>query len=504
MPERERLDTYRNILFTIPKLSGINQTLAPNLINDDECQQIWNFLPIAHGVLRKIKAAKKLVNITSPPYPIKMISHPLQGQYRSLIFFDNGSVYSWDLSNLTQVAPAGTLSGDKSSIDVAVWQNSAFYIIDSNGYFKWTGTTWSQVSSVIKGHAIVVWQGRVFVANGSRINYSVALNPEDFAGAGSGYFDLAQSFPELKIKVKKIVPYIDSLIIYGDNAIMGLTGSTISNDPSTWYLTQVSNTIGISQPNNVVSYGNEVWLLNEKGLFRTTMSQQVKFDYKIDVQKTVKIEDSQSTISTINNLNFYLVPATITSPMRGVSKNILAYCIDIGEFYFIDLGFDIYGIYRSYIEGTEYRIYALAPDGLYGLFEGDTSIKCLITSKSFDLGKQTMEKLWYFLTIPTYFYQGTFNLEIAVNTDKSGSVLNKTISILPDMYQWRNPTGKYTFGKNLKVWGFNIKAIKRMLSPVFIPKVSGLFHELNLKEEGSSIFEIVGFSVRAQLGRDIV
>jgi len=37
----------------------------------------------------------------------------------------------------------------------------------------------------------------VFVANGSMVQYTVAGDPEDFTSTGSGYFDLANSFPDL-------------------------------------------------------------------------------------------------------------------------------------------------------------------------------------------------------------------------------------------------------------------------------------------------------------------
>jgi len=165
-------DLYRNFYINIPSIKGVNQTLAPNLIPDDECQEIWNYLPTAKGTIRKIKSVKVLVE-TGSKQPIKIIIHPLNGTYQGLVFYDNGSVDKWDGSSLTEVAGSGTLSGDVESIDFCVWQNDRIYVIDGTGYYKWDGSSFTQISDQIKGHCITVWQGRVFVGNGSQVSYSV-------------------------------------------------------------------------------------------------------------------------------------------------------------------------------------------------------------------------------------------------------------------------------------------------------------------------------------------
>ena len=497
-------DLYRNFYINIPSIKGVNQTLAPNLIPDDECQEIWNYLPTAKGTIKKIKSAKVLVE-TGSKQPIKIIIHPLNGTYQGLIFYDNGSVDKWDGSSLTEVASSGTLSGDIESIDFCVWQNDRIYVIDSTGYYKWDGSSFTNVSTSIKGHCITVWQGRVFVGNGSQVSYSVALDPEDFAGTGSGYFDLAESFPDLKLKVKKIVPYIDSLAIYGDSAIMALTGSTISNDPSTWYLTEASNTIGIEKANTVVNYGNEVWLQNEKGLYRTTMSSQQKFDYKVNVQTNVQILNYQATIVPINNLLHYLIPARINSPFRGNSDNILAFCIDTAEFFFLDIGQDIKGIYWSYVEGTENRIYVLLENAIGALFEGKDSISSYIKTKQFDLGKASLEKLWWFLMFPVNIREGLMSLNVRVITEKTvkEASVDKYSLGTRHMFQWYNKNNeKITFSNENLVWGMYAQFIGTTKA-IFRLGAVGIWGTFEIIENSNAVFEIANLHIRTQLGRDV-
>ncbi|MEM5861365.1 MAG: hypothetical protein QXJ20_03140, partial [Candidatus Aenigmatarchaeota archaeon] len=213
---------------------------------------------------------------------------------------------------------------------------------------------------------------------------------------GSGYFDLVQSFPKLKMKVKKIVPYIDHLYILGDSAIIVLTGSTISNDPTTWYLTQISDVIGSTNANNITTYQNFIYLQNEKGLYRITPGTQEKFDYKIALYSKIMPLNYQTEVVPINNLLFYLLPVQNTTYFRGLSNNLLAFCIDIAQFFILDFGFDVYGIYRSYVEGMEEEIFLLGPDGIYAFNKGDGFLPVYILTKSYDLN-DIIEKYWQFL-----------------------------------------------------------------------------------------------------------
>jgi len=332
-----------------------------------------------------------------------------------------------------------------------------------------------------------------------------ALNPEDFAGTGSGYFDLAESFPDLKLKVKKIVPYIDSLAIYGDSAIMALTGSTISNDPSTWYLTEASNTIGIEKANTVVNYGNEVWLQNEKGLYRTTMSSQQKFDYKVNVQTNVQVLNYQATIVPINNLLHYLIPVRVKSPFRGNSDNILAFCIDTAEFFFLDIGQDIKGIYWSYVEGTENRIYVLLENAIGALFEGKDSISSYIKTKQFDLGKASLEKLWWFLMFPVNIREGLMSLNVRVTTEKTvkEASVDKYSLGTRHMFQWYNKDNeKITFSNEDLVWGMYTQFVGTAKA-IFKLGAVGIWGTFEIIENSDAVFEIANLHIRTQLGRDV-
>jgi len=247
---------------------------------------------MSKGIVRKIVAPLLLHTFTGV-YVVKMYSSIVGSAYLRLFFTDDGAVHVMDNDGeVTQVAAPETLSGDPHDIYCTTWNAETVYVIDSKGYFKYTTTGgFALVSNAVKGSWITIWQGRVIVASDSILQYSGPEKPEGFTeGEGGGFLDVRESFPSLKYRIAAVVSYIDSLLIYGDSATFMLTGSTISNDPSQWYLTEVNNTIGVRAANSVVAYSQNHYFYNEKGMYVATASQSQKFDYKINLSM-MNIED---------------------------------------------------------------------------------------------------------------------------------------------------------------------------------------------------------------------
>jgi len=496
--ESSKRDIYRNFYLTISGITGINQNFPPNAIADTECQQIYNYAYAGKGTIRKIVSAKKLFSTSTTA--IYCITANLNGIYTQLVFLSDGSVYKWDGSSLTQIAGVNTLSGNPDTISACVWQNQKIYIIDSKGYFKWDGSTWTQVSSSIVGHDICVWQGRVFVANGSVVSYTVALNPEDFTGTGSGYFDVASSFPDLKIKVKKLIGYVDSLIIYGDNATVALTGSTISNDPSQWYLTEISNITGVQYKNSVVVYKNEIFFQNSKGLFKGTISQQEKYDYKVNLIDNT-IQNGQCAVYPVYNLLNYFIPITSHSPFRaGVTRNGLLFNVDLGEFTFIDIGTDIYGFYYSFVEGKEDALLALCSDGVYQLFSGTDKMPSYIRTKMFDLGRPHIDKFWWAFALKTYL-KGDVTFEVSIETDTQLIRNIKQQSTDVPLFLFTDGTEVYYWTDGTEIYANYSTVTGAVRDIIFLNNTAGSYAVYEIRENTASVFDIYGIQIKGIIGR---
>jgi len=193
------------------------------------------------------------------------------------------------------------------------------------------------------------------------------------------------------------------------------------------------------------------------------------------------------------------------SPFRGPSQNILAFCIDTGEFFFLDIGKDVYGLYWSYVENVENRIYALCSDGIYALFEGNDQISGYLVSKKFDLGKPSLEKNFWIVMLPVYFISGNTNFVLEVNTEKGTKSAEMPLSAIGKTgYQFLNQNGvKFAFTQNdNKVWAFyNEPSILKTL--IFLLGLNGIWGEFVLQETSNAVYELTNMHIKTQLGRDV-
>jgi hypothetical protein len=358
----------------------------------------------------------------------------------------------------------------------------------------------------VTGSFLTVWQGRMFYVRGHAINYSVALNAEDFSGTGSGYIDIRAAFPSLKYNVTSIVSYIDSLIIYGDSATFMLTGSTISNDPSQWYLTEVDNSIGVRDNNSVVSYEKKHYFHNEKGLYLATASQSQKFDYKVDLTR-VNIVNRQSCVTNINNLVFYMIPVSGFVSYDAQSRVfILAFCVDLNQFYFLDFGESVSGCYRSSIVGDD-NFYIYTETGkIYSWGGGFNPVKARITTKQFDLGNMYTYKFWWTLFPTIRIISGTSNLTAKAITEKRSSE-TKPIAMTQDVFCFTSEADTepqvyaFTEGTNIYKFVANEAAYSNGIMDI---SSWGVYCYIIFDDNSSAIFDIINYTIKGQISYGVM
>jgi hypothetical protein len=296
----------KGLTITIQGYSGINNTQPPDLIPDNAVQDIYNFLPIGNGTVRKLQPPSLVA--TLPYNPIVMINDVLNGSLVMFVILADGSAGTISGGTYSQVAPANTFSTVASYIQITNWQNQVFLIIDNiKGYFSYSPSSGlTLINSGIKGNTIIVYQGRVFIGGGRNIQYSAPTSYTDFTTTnGGGTFMI--SSPNLKQQIIKLIAYMNNIYVVGDHAVIAITGTTINNDPSLWYIQEIFNTTGSIYPNSVINFNNTIYLVNEYGIYQIVSSQSQKIDYMVDITK-FSWTSGQADLAQINNLNFYLLP----------------------------------------------------------------------------------------------------------------------------------------------------------------------------------------------------
>lgn len=243
---------HADVLQVLDLGGGLNDSVPGNAVGDNESTAIDNFHvdPLSHGLIqrrgsRKQNSTQLTGNSTVDPFSHKT---SLGGSYLISIAsktinssVDNGATWTTILSTMTNgVVWDGVSFGDDN-----------FYLVNQNdgGYQFTTGppVAISSVTNMPAGKFIEAYQNRLFVANTAVYPYRVFFSSQQAATSwnqSTEWFDL----PEAITSIGK--PFDGGLPIYTANTTWILRGS----GPSTFYLTQVSDTIGCADDRTVQNF----------------------------------------------------------------------------------------------------------------------------------------------------------------------------------------------------------------------------------------------------------
>jgi hypothetical protein len=161
-----------------------------------------------------------------------------------LVVVNTGEIYAVNTNTgaSNSIAPDGTIHNPVRTA-MGLTQYGAEYVLivaqQTNGYFIWDGTTFyipgasfggGTIPLAISGTAIEVYAGRVWIANGPTITFSVPGSVIDFSsGNGGGNFTSSDSF--LRVAYIGLKQTNGFLYLIGDSSVNYISGVNTSDSP---------------------------------------------------------------------------------------------------------------------------------------------------------------------------------------------------------------------------------------------------------------------------------
>ena len=245
-------------------------------------------------------------------------------------FSTSGKVFAYNLISQTSVRinPANTFSGSNSAMDQ--WNNTTVLFVDSTGYYSWDGTTFTLrtgfgVGFPTGGNAIAVYAGRVWIAIGRLILFSVAAGTN---GAGTGYGNNANDWntangagniiltdPQIRNGVSVMYSANGYLYVFAGSAINVIADVYVPTgaSPPTPVFTNlnVQGIIGTDQPYSVFPFNRQIMFANKYGAWALSGTTAQKISDDIDgtwqwVDLTRPISGGQVVVNNILTAAFLI------------------------------------------------------------------------------------------------------------------------------------------------------------------------------------------------------
>ncbi|MDW7973275.1 MAG: hypothetical protein RMI01_08765, partial [Thermodesulfovibrio sp.] len=263
---------------------GLITSQDPYSISEKAC--VWiEGLPKLTGAIETPPASSQVLSLSSIKYYFNAY---INGIYHVVLTGSNIVFYN---SNFNQVA---STSMTDEICDWCVQDNQYLWVVTRNKLIAFNGTTIYDLSSAnVFGDTICYWKGRVFIAKDRTITYTVP-NPNP-SGSVSAIFNTSQGAGYIMpsageySKIYALVPKEDTIFIFTNMNIMGLIGTTISNDPTQWYIAELSSGVGITGIRKYAVIEHTIYFHSQMGMYGIIATLAQKIDDAItNVTQNVK------------------------------------------------------------------------------------------------------------------------------------------------------------------------------------------------------------------------
>lgn len=395
------------------------------------------------------------------------------GDYANLLgvdydytFTTNGKVYQTVISTgvTTQINAGKLLSGAGSKMDQ--WSNKAVLFIDTGGYYSWDGTTFTKIvvaGAPSGGEALAVYAGRVWIATGRAIIFSVAAdtnavntgygnNANDW-NVANGAGNIALTDPNIRSVVTQMEAANGYLYVIGRTSINVIGDVYVpvpAPVPPTPLFTNVNiqNIIGTDQPGCVFSYNRSMLFGNRYGGFSLEGTNARKLSDDIDgtwlgIDFTQSLSGGQCVINNILTAA-YLVKQKI-DPGDQIASNPFLYGKNLlamwwaDKWWFANMG-NVSFVFSAYLNNVP-TLFGYVDNKLCPLFSDVTTDPATIfIGPLWDEADPIRDKQVLKAGVEMSVTRFSGNISLNVDNENSSTAIDKSGSL--NSVTWVNDAGE--------------------------------------------------------------
>lgn len=323
-----------------------------------------------------------------------------------------------------QVGMAITGSGIPASTTIASIVSGTSITISNAATTSVPGNTLTIGPTGIKGSALAVFEGRVWIVGpqpSRTITFSAPSSFTDFTlTSGAGSTTISDS--AFLGNITNLLSTIEQLYVVGAGAVDTISNVSTAGSPlvTTFSVTNIVTNVGSIFPSSISAYLRAVFFQTPYGVYSLVGTTPQKLSDKLDnlYPNLILGTDEPAAVGTIQHVLSWCILTTFADPGSGVgsmgtfANRPLLLCFAGGKWFFASVP-NLSYITSVLINGTP-KVYGTTGTGVFPLFSDPaTAQTILVSTKLYDFGDSTQMK-----------ELKRFGLEI-----QSGQVISPTITL---------------------------------------------------------------------------
>lgn len=289
------------------------------------------------------------------------------------------------------------------------------------------------------GTAIATYAGRVWIASARTVSYTDVASYNSFAGAG-GAFTITDN--TLHKNINALYSSNGYLYIFGDDSIDILSNVQVSSGATTFSRTNLTTSVGTTQPNSIFSYLRALVFSTLDGFYILSGSTPTKISDALD-GLILNIDQSRPIYGFPAHINgilcaafsFYLTD-TFTTTYYGTVRPVFAFFFQ-GKWFIGSQGFSSASATSVPVQGAFNIFVADVAGGLYECFSSFVQpVTAIIATKLWDDGQPILDKQGLKAGIAAIYYEQT-SLSATMDNEYGTTPLNLSFSA-GQFVTWQN------------------------------------------------------------------
>ena len=471
---------------------GLNVKDSNNLVADNQCIDIQNFYFDEKGSITKREGSAKYNATAIDANPIISLFRFYKSStaFKEALCVSGTNIYKGDDGAGTWTSIQSGLTAEKPC-SFAVWQEICYIWNGYDSPMQYDGTAVSSVSGTPpQGKYLVFRKERLYVAgdpnNPNRLYFCNTGDPTTW-DTGTNYIDIRSDDGDW---ITGILPLGDTLVIYKNNSVWALAGTSLSD----FFLSMISPDVGCMAPETLVSYQTYHIFYHRRGVFSFNGTERSLLSDKI----TPRMEDINKDYIESFSGGVYKDQYWISLTKSGETQNDEVYLLDLrfGSWtYFAGLNPGVFSNWDGATDGGEF-LYGDSTNGYVwylntGTKDDSTIIDAFFYSKYFPVGNPENFKVLRKMFFSTDFVGEGLNF--LIDMDWLKGVYGKSITIVSsgaiwDTAVWDTATWAGSETQNIRnpLPAGNVCqyfAIKFFDSKEVVYKIHGFTMEFNLKSK---------------------
>lgn len=261
-----------------PFIGGMNLASDPSALKDNELVDCFNCgLDLDGSLIVRPPLKNYTTGVPASTTRMRALKGVTINGNSYIIFANDTTVWAFNGSGTWTQLVTGIYASSATQYKEKVYIVAGASSTVTGG--NWDGTTYTNIATMPKGDACLIWQERMWIADGAftaKLSFSAIADPTTWNST-----DFFQVAPGDGSRLRDLIIFNNNLLLFKEESVYALSYNT---KPADAIISKISNTVGASGLHCVTIYQNVIYVYHQGDIYQMVNLNFVQINNRVPFQ----------------------------------------------------------------------------------------------------------------------------------------------------------------------------------------------------------------------------